>query len=166
MVVILYIKAEVTLNFFMKIILAVIFTIPSIANAAPITFSNFSYDAASRALTVQDSLDQYLGWAQLSASFKPVSETTGISAAWRNVTETEAYAFYEVLNTATASVTAAVTTAVTTAVTEAVAAETLTESEVALVTAAVIQAVAAEVAETSTVDETVAAAVAVTAVMR
>jgi hypothetical protein len=137
MVVILYIKAEVTLNFFMKIILAVIFTIPSIANAAPITFSNFSYDAASRALTVQDSLDQYLGWAQLSASFKPVSETTGISAAWRNVTETEAYAFYEALNTATASV-----------------------------TAAVIQAVAAEVAETSTVDETVAAAVAVTAVMR
>jgi len=137
MVVILYIKAEVTLNFFMKIILAVIFTIPSIANAAPITFSNFSYDAASRALTVQDSLDQYLGWAQLSASFKPVSETTGISAAWRNVTETEAYAFYETLNTATASV-----------------------------TAAVIQAVAAEVAETSTVDETVAAAVAVTAVMR
>ena len=137
MVVILYIKAEVTLNFFMKIILAVIFTIPSIANAATITFSNFSYDAASRALTVQDSLDQYLGWAQLSASFKPVSETTGISAAWRNVTETEAYAFYEALNTATASV-----------------------------TAAVIQAVAAEVAETSTVDETVAAAVAVTAVMR
>ena len=137
MIVILYIKAEVTLNFFMKIILAVIFTIPSIANAAPITFSNFSYDAASRALTVQDSLDQYLGWAQLSASFKPVSETTGISAAWRNVTETEAYAFYEALNTATASV-----------------------------TAAVIQAVAAEVAETSTVDETVAAAVAVTAVMR
>ncbi len=137
MVVILYIKAEVTLNFFMKIILAVIFTIPSIANAAPITFSNFSYDAASRALTVQDSLDQYLGWAQLSASFKPVPETTGISAAWRNVTETEAYAFYEALNTATASV-----------------------------TAAVIQAVAAEVAETSTVDETVAAAVAVTAVMR
>ena len=137
MPVILYIKAEVTLNFFMKIILAVIFTIPSIANAAPITFSNFSYDAASRALTVQDSLDQYLGWAQLSASFKPVSETTGISAAWRNVTETEAYAFYEALNTATASV-----------------------------TAAVIQAVAAEVAETSTVDETVAAAVAVTAVMR
>ena len=108
MVVILYIKAEVTLNFFMKIILAVIFTIPSIANAATITFSNFSYDAASRALTVQDSLDQYLGWAQLSASFKPVSETTGISAAWRNVTETEAYAFYEALNTATASVTAAV----------------------------------------------------------
>ena len=137
MVVILYIKAEVTLNFFMKIILAVIFTIPSIANAAPITFSNFSYDAASRALTVQDSLDQYLGWPQLSASFKPVPETTGISAAWRNVTETEAYAFYEALNTATASV-----------------------------TAAVIQAVAAEVAETSTVDETVAAAVAVTAVMR
>ena len=137
MVVILYIKAEVTLNFFMKIILAVIFTIPSIANAATITFSNFSYDAASRALTVQDSLDQYLGWAQLSASFKPVPETTGISAAWRNVTETEAYAFYEALNTATASV-----------------------------TAAVIQAVAAEVAETSTVDETVAAAVAVTAVMR
>ena len=137
MVVILYIKAEVTLNFFMKIILAVIFTIPSIANAAPITFSNFSYDAASRALTVQDSLDQYLGWAQLSASFKPVPETTGISAAWRNVTETEAYAFYEALNTATASV-----------------------------TAAIIQAVAAEVAETSTVDETVAAAVAVTAVMR
>tara|TARA_B110000967_G_C18482094_1_gene362620 strand:- start:8 stop:421 length:414 start_codon:yes stop_codon:yes gene_type:complete len=137
MVVILYIKAEVTLNFFMKIILAVIFTIPSIANAVPITFSNFSYDAASRALTVQDSLDQYLGWAQLSASFKPVPETTGISAAWRNVTETEAYAFYEALNTATASV-----------------------------TAAVIQAVAAEVAETSTVDETVAAAVAVTAVMR
>ena len=135
MVVILYIKAEVTSNFFMKIILAVIFTIPSIANAAPITFSNFSYDAASRALTVQDSLDQYLGWAQLSASFKPVPETTGISAAWRNVTETEAYAFYEALNTATASV-----------------------------TAAVIQAVAAEVAETSTVDETVAAAVAVTAV--
>ena len=137
MVVILYIKAEVTSNFFMKIILAVIFTIPSIANAATITFSNFSYDAASRALTVQDSLDQYLGWAQLSASFKPVPETTGISAAWRNVTETEAYAFYEALNTATASV-----------------------------TAAVIQAVAAEVAETSTVDETVAAAVAVTAVMR
>jgi hypothetical protein len=137
MVVILYIKAEVTLNFFMKIILAVIFTIPSIANAATITFSNFSYDAASRALTVQDSLDQYLGWPQLSASFKPVPETTGISAAWRNVTETEAYAFYEALNTATASV-----------------------------TAAVIQAVAAEVAETSTVDETVAAAVAVTAVMR
>ena len=135
MVVILYIKAEVTSNFFMKIILAVIFTIPSIANAATITFSNFSYDAASRALTVQDSLDQYLGWAQLSASFKPVPETTGISAAWRNVTETEAYAFYEALNTATASV-----------------------------TAAVIQAVAAEVAETSTVDETVAAAVAVTAV--
>ena len=125
------------MNFFIKIILAVIFTIPSIANAATITFSNFSYDAASRALTVQDSLDQYLGWAQLSASFKPVSETTGISAAWRNVTETEAYAFYEALNTATASV-----------------------------TAAVIQAVAAEVAETSTVDETVAAAVAVTAVMR
>ena len=125
------------MNFFVKIILAVIFTIPSIANAATITFSNFSYDAASRALTVQDSLDQYLGWAQLSASFKPVSETTGISAAWRNVTETEAYAFYEALNTATASV-----------------------------TAAVIQAVAAEVAETSTVDETVAAAVAVTAVMR
>jgi hypothetical protein len=125
------------MNFFIKIILAVIFTIPSIANAATITFSNFSYDAASRALTVQDSLDQYLGWAQLSASFKPVPETTGISAAWRNVTETEAYAFYEVLNTATASV-----------------------------TAAVIQAVAAEVAETSTVDETVAAAVAVTAVMR
>ena len=123
------------MNFFLKIILAVIFTIPSIANAATITFSNFSYDAASRALTVQDSLDQYLGWAQLSASFKPVSETTGISAAWRNVTETEAYAFYEALNTATASV-----------------------------TAAVIQAVAAEVAETSTVDETVAAAVAVTAV--
>ena len=125
------------MNFFIKIILAVIFTIPSIANAATITFSNFSYDAASRALTVQDSLDQYLGWAQLSASFKPVPETTGISAAWRNVTETEAYAFYEALNTATASV-----------------------------TAAVIQAVAAEVAETSTVDETVAAAVAVTAVMR
>ena len=125
------------MNFFIKIILAVIFTIPSIANAAPITFSNFSYDAASRALTVQDSLDQYLGWAQLSASFKPVPETTGISAAWRNVTETEAYAFYEALNTATASV-----------------------------TAAVIQAVAAEVAETSKVDETVAAAVAVTAVMR
>ena len=123
------------MNFFLKIILAVIFTIPSIANAATITFSNFSYDAASRALTVQDSLDQYLGWAQLSASFKPVPETTGISAAWRNVTETEAYAFYEALNTATASV-----------------------------TAAVIQAVAAEVAETSTVDETVAAAVAVTAV--
>ena len=125
------------MNFFIKIILAVIFTIPSIANAATITFANFSYDAASRALTVQDSLDQYLGWAQLSASFKPVPETTGISAAWRNVTETEAYAFYEALNTATASV-----------------------------TAAVIQAVAAEVAETSTVDETVAAAVAVTAVMR
>jgi hypothetical protein len=137
MPVILYINAEVTMNFFIKIILAVIFTIPSIANAATITFSNFSYDAASRALTVQDSLDQYLGWAQLSASFKPVPETTGISAAWRNVTETEAYAFYEALNTATASV-----------------------------TAAVIQAVAAEVAETSTVDETVAAAVAVTAVMR
>ena len=71
MVVILYIKAEVTLNFFMKIILAVIFTIPSIANAATITFANFSYDTVSLVLTKKGNLDQYLGWERLSASFLP-----------------------------------------------------------------------------------------------